>query len=122
MLRPRQKKCIELLITGNLTQADVARELKITEQTICNWKKDPEFCAELERLTREKLRGMAPRAARVLGELLSSESDNVRLNAARDILDRAGFKAEEKLTLSGTLNPEMTKLDLMIKQMGEDGE
>ena len=40
MLRPKQEKCIRMLILGTMTQAEIARELKVTEQTVCNWKKN----------------------------------------------------------------------------------
>ena len=38
-----------MLVCGSYTQAQIARELKISEQTICNWKKDEEFAAELSK-------------------------------------------------------------------------
>ena len=43
MLKPKQKKCIEMLVCGAYSQVQIAREIKISEQTICNWKKDDEF-------------------------------------------------------------------------------
>ena len=33
----------------NKTQKQIAKELKVTEQTICNWKKDKEFKNEIEK-------------------------------------------------------------------------
>lgn len=38
-----------------------------------------------------------------------------RISAAKDLLDRAGFKAQEKVELTGQL--ETSKLDDVIKQL-----
>ena len=120
VLKPKQKKCIEMLIEGELTQREVARELNVSEQTLCRWKHSEEFAAELKNANRLCIQALAPKATRVLGELLSSDSDNVRLGAVREVLDRSGFKSEEKIELNGTLVSEVTKLDELIKQMNED--
>lgn len=117
MLKPKQKKCIEMLVCGSYTQVQIARELKISEQTICNWKKDEEFSSELSKQLRVCVQTLAPKAVRTMENLLQSESDNVRFSAAKDILDRTGFKPQEKLEVSGTLESEKSKLDDLIAQM-----
>ena len=110
-----------MLVCGSYKQAQIARELKISEQTICNWKnKDEEFAAELSKHLRISLKTLVPKAVKTIEDLLESESDNVRLSAAKDILDRTGFKPSDNINVNGTIVAEQSKLDDLIKQMSED--
>lgn len=104
MLSPEQVECLDLMINSKLTQKQIAKQIKMTEQTICNWKKDAEFMAAYNKLLRSSLQSVAAKAARTLTSLLDAESEQVRLNAAKDILDRAGFKPEDKLAINGNVN------------------
>ncbi|MBQ7521497.1 MAG: helix-turn-helix domain-containing protein [Clostridia bacterium] len=97
MLRRKQEKAIEMLVSGRYTQVEIARELKITEQTICNWKKDKVFTDAYENAMKSSISSLAPKARRTMEKLLNSQSDNVRFQVAKDILDRSGFKPKEKI-------------------------
>lgn len=119
MLNAKQRKCIDLLVTGRYTQAQIAKELKITPQTICNWKKDPEFSQELQACLKSCIQTLAPKAVKTLESLLNSESDNVRFSAARDILDRTGFKPGENISVTSNLEAEQSKLDKILTQLYE---
>lgn len=120
MLRPKQEKCIRMLILGTMTQAEIARELKVTEQTVCNWKKNEEFAAELEKASRSAIRALVPRAIQKAAALLDAESEQVQLAAAKDILDRAGYKSSEIIQLDGTLRTS-EKLADVFRQIGGEG-
>lgn len=96
MLNSKQKKCVELMVSGNFTQREIAQQIKITEATICNWKKNEEFIAEYESLLNRTIYLMAAKAFSTETSLLKAKSEMVRLLAAKDILDRAGFKANDK--------------------------
>ena len=109
-----------MLVCGSYTQAQIARELKISEQTICNWKKDEEFSSECSKHLRISLKTLVPKAVKTMEDLLESESDNVRFSAAKDILDRTGFKPSDNINVNGTIVAEQSKLDDLIKQMSED--
>ena len=102
------------------TQQQIAKELKISEQTICNWKKDEEFATELKERTKACIQLLAPKAIRTMEKLLTSDSDNVRFSAAKDILDRTGFKPKEKIDLNGNIKEETSKLDDLVKQLSCD--
>ena len=119
MLNAKQRKCIDLLVTGRYTQVQIAMELKITPQTICNWKKDPEFSQELQACLKSCIQTLAPKAVKTLESLLNSESDNVRFSAARDILDRTGFKPGENISVTSNLEAEQSKLDKILAQLYE---
>lgn len=120
MLNPKQKKCLELMVRGDMEQKEIAEEIKVSEQTICNWKKSEEFCEEYSSMLRQSINALAARAFRTQVNLLSARSEMVRYTAAKDILDRAGFVAEEKLKISGSLETETSKLDLVLEQLRGD--
>ena len=104
MLTRKQKKCIEMMLSGDFTQKEIAGKIKVSEQTICNWKKNvPEFMQEYESSLREGIREAAAKAFQTQVRLLNSKSSMTQHLAAKDILDRAGFKTDDKITLSGNL-------------------
>ena len=52
---------------------------------------------EIEEVFRERMESGGPKAYRVMEDLLQSESDTVRFNASKDLLDRAGHKPIERV-------------------------
>lgn len=102
MLNSKQKKCIELLVFGDKTQKEISEILNVTEATICNWKKNDDFISEYTSSLKGSMKDVAAKAFNTEIKLLSARNEMVRLMAAKDILDRAGFKADEKLTLEST--------------------
>ena len=98
MLKPKQIKCLELMLQGNMTDKEIAEAINITQKTICEWKKNnKEFQDEYNALMRNSLQYAAPKAFRKQQKLLQSENDMVAHLAAKDILDRAGFKPTDKV-------------------------
>ena len=63
---------------------------------------------------------LAPKAVRTMENLLQSESDNVRFSAAKDILDRTGFKPSDNINVKNTIAAEQSKLDDILAQLTED--
>lgn len=47
MLTPKQKKCVELMVSGELKQKEIAAQINVSEQTICAWKKNADFMAAI---------------------------------------------------------------------------
>lgn len=113
MLKGKQKECLALMLTGELTQKEIAKKIGVTEQTIVNWKKKKEFEEEFNTALLKKINLTAAKAFKTEVALLDmADSDSVRLNAAKDILDRAGFKPKDEI--------ELTKpVDETIKEMSE---
>ena len=65
MLNPKQVKCLELMIKGDMTDKDIAASINITQKTICEWKKNnKEFQDEYNSLMRSSLQYAAPKAFR----------------------------------------------------------
>lgn len=59
-------------------------------------------------IVRKTIEGFAVDAANMMGLLVMSNSENIRLAAAKDILDRSGYKPIEKSeVLNKNLNVEM---------------
>ncbi len=100
MLNPKQRKCIELFVLGDRTQKEIAKELNVTENTISNWKKNAEFDAAYTESLKSSMKGIAAKAFNTEVKLLTARSEMVRLMAAKDLLDRAGFKAEDNIHLN----------------------
>ncbi len=116
MLSSKQKKCVELMASGEFTQKEIAKKINITEKTICTWKKKDEFMSELDQLIVTTIRSVAAKAFKTQTKLLDAKSEMVRYMAAKDILDRAGFKPDEKLKLEGYSTV------IIVDDLGEDDE
>ena len=61
-------------------------------------------------------------ARKVMYEIMKNPiaDDRDRLNAAKDFLDRAGFKPTDRVDVSGSLDTGLNKLDSILKQLKED--
>lgn len=101
MLKPKQKNAIEMLISGEFTHGEIAAELKITPKTLYNWRQEEEFCAEFNRKMRLRINGIAPKALKKMEKLIDARSEMVSHLSAKDILDRAGYAAEENVNING---------------------
>ena len=89
------------MLDEGLTQREIAKKLKVSEQTICNWKnRDENFKDELNKQIWNSFESLVPKAIHTLNMLLSSKNDGVKLGAARDILDRCGFKPIENQNIN----------------------
>ena len=99
-LNANQKICIQLMVEGLLTQKQIANRLGVTENTISNWKKNAEFMGEYNTALKSSINLVAAEAFSTQRKLLKARSEMVRYMAAKDILDRAGFKAPEKIDLN----------------------
>lgn len=98
MLKPKQLKCLELMIQGTMTDKEIAEAINVTQKTICEWKKkNEEFQNEYTALMRNSLQYAAPKAFNKQMSLLKSKNDMVAHLAAKDILDRAGFNPVDKV-------------------------
>lgn len=118
MLSEKQMHCINLMVIENKTQKQIAKELKITEQTICNWKKDKEFKNEIENNIKENFGSLALDAQKELKKLLKSNNEYIKMQAVKDVLDRAGYKPTERI--KNEVEPSKKFADI-CKQLGGEG-
>lgn len=84
------------MITTNKTQKQIAKEIEVSEKTICEWKKQKEFKDEIDKNIKENFGSLAIEAQKELKKLLKSNNEYIKIQAVKDILDRAGYKPVEK--------------------------
>lgn len=106
-LSAQQKTALRLMVQGDMKQVDIAERVKVSEQTICNWKKNDEFMAEYDSMLRSLMNGVAAKAFRTHTNLLDARSEMVRYMAAKDILDRAGYAPVDKSEISADIGLEL---------------
>ncbi len=119
MLNPKQIKCLNMMVYGDMKQKDIAEKLKVSENTITNWKKNDEFRTAYVAELKNSMRDVAAKAFKTEVKLLEARSESVRLMAAKDILDRAGFKPEENVNLGGSVNENGKVININISGTGE---
>lgn len=117
MLKPKQIKCLQLMISGVMTDKEIAEAINVTPKTVCEWKKsNAEFQDEYNALMRSSLQYAAPKAFRKQMSLLNSKNDMVAHLAAKDIMDRAGFNPTDKVE-------QQVDMELNVKiDYGDEGE
>lgn len=121
MLNEKQEKCINLMITTNKKQKQIANEINISEKTICEWKKQKEFKEEIQNSMRENFNLLAIEAQKELKKLLKSKNEYVKMQDIKDILDRSGFKPTDKIEHSGNIeSPHLTLLESINRQLGNN--
>lgn len=119
MLNKKQKKCIELLVSGDMSQNEIAKTIGVIPGTISDWKNKDEFREEYERANKIVINSIVPKAVQTVKSLLNANSEQVRLAAAKDVLDRAGYKAQDDIKLNANITSE--KLADVFKQVGGEG-
>ena len=108
-MEAKRLKALEILVSGDYkSYEEVADKLKITRRTLYNWRNEEEFSAELERRIKIKIGGIVPRAIKKLDELIDSKKEIIALQAAKDILDRGGYKATDKIDINGKTESNMS--------------
>ena len=73
---------------------------------------------EIDKKFQQRLREGGPRALTVIEQLMHSESDTVKLNAAKESLDRGGYKAYNENDPTRTVEELNAQLVALV---GEDG-
>lgn len=87
----KQDKAINLMVFTNLSQREIAKKLDVREETVSRWKKQESFQSKKEELQREFLKDLVAPAMRGLKDLIDADSEFVKLEAIKTILDRAGY-------------------------------
>lgn len=87
----KQDKAINLMVFTNLSQREIAKKLDVREETVSRWKKQESFQSKKEELQREFLKELVAPAMRGLKDLIDADSEFVKLEAIKTILDRAGY-------------------------------
>lgn len=98
-LTKKQIQAVSLMFDGNLTDKRIAQELKVTPQTIVNWKKKPEFQKMMVDYGYQFMADYAPLLFKNLMNLsLKSKSDFVKLQATQNVLGMVMDKQKEQMS------------------------
>lgn len=102
MLQAKQVQAAEMMARGETDAEQIAGAVGVSAATLEKWKKNREFTQEYIQRRTEILSGAATKAIRTLTDImLNSPSDKERLSAAKEILDRAGFRAKDAAASEG---------------------
>ena len=88
---------------GNATQAAIAVGVSQTSASTVGYRLKGRLTKEIDDEQKAQLRGYAPKAINQIQALAeNAESENVRLKANADLLDRAGWKPIDKQEITET--------------------
>jgi phage terminase small subunit len=88
---------------GNATQAAIAVGVSLASASTVGYRLKSRLTKEIDTEQKAQLRGYAPKAIHQIQSLAEkAESENVRLKANADLLDRAGWKPVDKQEITET--------------------
>ena len=88
---------------GNATQAAIAVGVSQTSASTVGYRLKSRLTKEIDTEQKAQLQGYAPKAIHQIQSLAEkAESENVRLKANADLLDRAGWKPVDKQEITET--------------------
>ena len=109
-LTPAKIRMILLYLTGQYTQKKIGQVVGVSENTIRAWLFDPMIQVVIKELQQREfavidgnLKALRHKAIDTMYELLDSTMDNVRFQAAKDILDRSGHKPQQSIKVDKTV-------------------
>ena len=92
MLKKKQYDAIQLLVYSDMKDSEIKEHLEISDATFWRWKKNEEFCAELEKENRRKFKSLQIQALHTMNKLM----DQGHFQAAKYILDGNAYAPENK--------------------------
>ena len=119
--RPKVGRAVQLFLAGNHTRAEIASILGVKADTVGRWLRDPdikkymeEFQKQEANITRSRMQAASAAALDKMVRLLDSPIDGVALQAAKDLMDRAGFKPKQEIKKEVTVKTyEQQLLDIL---------
>ena len=103
-LTPAKNRMVLLYLSGSMTKKKIAETIGVHENTVSCWLLDEEVQTVIGELQKREfayidsqLKAMRHKAAATMNDLMDSPMDNVRFQAAKDVLDRAGHKAVQQI-------------------------
>jgi len=101
---PRIGRAVQLYLTGTQSKSEIAALLGVTSTTVRKWFNDPAvqqymeaFKKEQANMVRARIHASTDAALQKMVDLLESPIDGVALQAAKDLLDRAGHKPKQEV-------------------------
>lgn len=123
----KQRKFVQLYVTGGFSDEDLAKVLGVAKRTIASWRYKPEVKSAIAELqydahihTINKLQSLSHVAVLRMEDLLQSPIDGVAFQAARDVLDRTGHKPKNEIKVDKTITTVEQKFKELIDSTIED--
>lgn len=91
-------KAIHLLVYSDKRKQDIAAEVGVSAATLSTWLGDPLFQEGIRDEMHRSFSTMALKARRKLDDLVDNNNPQIALNAAKEVLNKAGYVTEEKIT------------------------
>lgn len=121
-LTPAKTRMILMYLTGQYSQKKLGQIIGVSENTIRAWLLDPAVQTVIKELQQRefavvdsKLKALRHKAIDTMNELLESDMDNVRFQAAKDILDRGGHRPQQTIKVNKTV----TTLEQQLKDLAD---
>lgn len=121
-LTPAKTRMILMYLTGQYSQKKLSQIIGVSENTIRAWLLDPTVQTVIKELQQRefavvdsKLKALRHKAIDTMNELLESDMDNVRFQAAKDILDRGGHRPQQTIKVNKTV----TTLEQQLKDLAD---
>ena len=109
-LTPAKNRAIMLWLTGQYSKTKIAKIIGVSDNTVSAWMMEPAVQLAIEELQKREfavvesqLKALSIKALATMDELLSSNMDNVRFQAAKDLLDRSGHKPQQSIKVDKTI-------------------
>lgn len=109
-LSPAKTRMIMMYLTGQYTQKKLGQVIGVSENTIRTWLLEQTVQTVIAELQRREfavldgqLKALRYKAVSTMNELMDSDMDNVKFQAAKDILDRGGHKAVQNIKVDKTV-------------------
>lgn len=96
--KKKHDKALELLIEGNMTYTEIAQEVGISRNTLKKIRDDEATAKIIQNITSSNLKIAVSKAGKTLIDLLDAESETVRLQSARHILELGGIQVKDDMT------------------------
>jgi predicted DNA-binding protein YlxM (UPF0122 family) len=126
LLKPKQQRFVHMYLSGKYKTTEIIDILQVSPVTVHNWLKNPQIKsiideyqqAEME-IVQHNLKALTMKALNKMNDLLESPVDGIAFQAAKDLLDRTGFKPSTKQDVK----VEIYNYEQQIKQLvGDDIE
>ena len=110
----KEEKFVEHYInTGNAKESALASGYNSKSACSMGHYLKKKFALEIEEKQKEKLQGMSGKSLGVLDRLLNADSDNVKLNACKLVLECNGFTKDTNLNVKFNENNNKTDKELI---------
>lgn len=108
-----KQRLVQLYVSGYYSLNQIASMLMVSRATINKLLKEPEIIEmviayqdEEKQMIDTRLKALRLKATETISDLMESDDDNIRLSVAKDVLDRTGFKAKDKVEMDVNISYE----------------